>query len=137
MKKFKKGQKIIAKLPTGRMVEGFYEEPFGQNGHSFYVMEFSGIGKGGEPVYKKATYGVNEDLIEAAPKSDNAPSVKQYKAWLARAIDLKNRIKESNKIISALADSPDKAREVRKLSRYETKLSAIEAKITEYEDLMD
>ena len=81
--------------------------------------------------------GLNEDLIEAAPKSDSAPSVKQYKAWLARAIDLKNRIDESNKIISVLADSPDRAREERKLSRYETKLSAIEAKITEYEDLMD
>ena len=45
METFKKNQKVIATLPNGREVEGVYIEPYGSDGHSFYVNEFSGIGK--------------------------------------------------------------------------------------------
>lgn len=135
MKTFKKNQRIVATLPTGRHVEGFYIEPYGINGHSFYVNEFSGIGRNGEPIYKKAQYGVSEELIDIAPKKEtDKPSLSQYKAWLKRAIDLTNRIDESTEAISKLADSPDKIREEKKLKRFEEKLSAINAKIKEYEE---
>lgn len=137
MKTFKKGQRILAKLPTGREVEGYYIEPYGSNGHSFYVLEYNGIGKGGEPQYKKAHYGVQDGLISEIPKDDGKVSSYQYKAWLKRAMDLEARIKESEKLISNLADGPDKERETKKLKRSEKKLEEINKKIEEYEDLID
>ena len=87
MKKFKKNQRIIATLPTGRKVEGYYIEPFGDSGHSFYVLEFNGIGKDGQPVYKKAHYGVKDEFISEMPKDEKELGSLQYKAWLKRAID--------------------------------------------------
>lgn len=134
MKTFKKGQRILAKLPTGREVEGYYIEPYGSNGHSFYVLEYNGIGKGGEPQYKKTHYGVQDGFISEIPKDDGEVSSYQYKAWLKRAMDLEARIKESEKLISNMADGPDKERETKKLKRSEKKLEEINKKIEEYED---
>ena len=133
MKKFKKNQKIVAKLPSGKVVEGYYLEPYGAEGHSFYVNEFTGIGKGGDPVYKKTTYGVQDPFIDAAPVNESEVSVNQYKAWLKRAIDLEARIKESEELISNQADGSDKEKEMKKLERHKQKLAEIEKKIKEYE----
>lgn len=134
MKKFKKNQRIIATLPSGRKVEGYYLEPFGDSGHSFYVLEFNGIGKGGQPVYKKAQYGVKDEFISEMPKDEKELGSLQYKAWLKRAIDLETRIKESEEAISKMADCPDKTKEEKKLERNKSKLSQINAKIEEYEN---
>jgi len=133
MKTFKKNQQILAKLPTGREVEGFYVEPYGANGHTFYVLEFNGIGKGGEPQYKKVCYGVQDEFIFEIPKDNSKVSTFQYKAWLKRAMDLEARINESEDTISKLADCPDKTKEQKKLERYKNKLKDINAKIEEYE----
>ena len=38
-KTFKKNQPIVATLPNGKVVEGIYIEPYGEDGHSFYVNE--------------------------------------------------------------------------------------------------
>ena len=133
MKKFKKGQRIIATLPTGREVEGYYMEPYSSEGHSIYVLEFNGLGRGGEPTYKKAYYGVSDGCISEAPTDESEAKTYQYKAWLKRAMDLEARIKECEKSISSLADSPDKEREVKKLARFNSKLAELNKKINEYE----
>jgi len=48
-------------------------------------------------------------------------------------MDLEARIKECEKSISSLADSPDKEREVKKLARFNSKLAELNKKINEYE----
>jgi len=67
-KVFKKNQPIVAILPTGRKVEGIYIEPYGSEGHSFFVNEYNGMGPNGEPIYSKKRYGVNEKFIEPLSK---------------------------------------------------------------------
>ena len=126
MKKFKKGQRIIATLPTGREVEGYYMEPYSSEGHSIYVLEFNGLGRG-------AYYGVRDECISEAAADESEAKPYQYKAWLKRAMDLEARIKECEKSISSLADGPDKEREVKKLTRFNTKLEELNVKIEEYE----
>ena len=129
MKVFKKNQRVVATLPSGRVVEGIYIEPYGSAGHSFYVNEFDGIGKNGEPVYTQKRYGVQEDKIEAVTVDTNLPSESQYKAWLKRAIDLEAKIKE--------LETDKSEKNLKKIERYNSKLSQITAKIAEYEDSMD
>lgn len=129
MKVFKKNQRVVATLPNGRVVEGIYIEPYGSAGHSFYVNEFDGIGKNGEPVYAQKRYGVQEDKIEAVTVNTSLPSESQYKAWLKRATDLEAKIKELE------ADKSEK--NLKKIERYNDKLAQITAKIDEYKDSMD
>ena len=133
MAKFKKNQRIIAKLPTGREVEGYYLEPYSSTGHSIYVLEFSGIGRNGEPVYKKVMYGVNEEFIKPYPKETDGTSNMQYKAWLKRAMDLEARIKEGEKELSASNEIMEEEKLKKKIERFKRKLEEIEAKISEYE----
>lgn len=133
MKTFKKNQQIFAKLPTGREVEGFYIEPYGANGHTFYVLEFNGIGKGGEPQYKKVRYGVQDEFISAMPKDESKVSTMQYKAWLKRAMDLEVRINEIEKNIYSSTDDKEKEKLKKKLDRNNKKLKELNAKIEEYE----
>ena len=133
---FKKNQKIIATLPTGRVVEGVYIEPYGEDGHSFYVNELSGYGRDGEPKYKKAQYGVKEGFIKAKPRQTASTSEKQYKDWLKRKEVLENRIKEEedNMCSTLTIGQEDKSKEkfMKKISRYREKLTEIEKKILEY-----
>lgn len=89
-KTFKKNQAIVATLPTGRVVEGTYLEPYGDDGHSFLVNEFDGYDQNGLPKYVKKRYGVKEQFIEAS-SSPSAPSDAQYKAWLKRAMELEKQ----------------------------------------------
>ena len=138
MEVFKKNQKVIATLPDGRVVEGVYIEPYGSDGHSFYVNQFNGIGKNDDPVYKKVTYGVKEGNIVAKPKEPSKPSEKQYQAWLKRKEDIESHIKEEedNMASTLVIGENDKSREKfqKKIDRYKEKLAEIEKKIKEYED---
>lgn len=139
-KKFKRNQPIIATLPTGRVVEGIYIEPYGDNGHSFYVDEFDGM-RGGKPTYKKTTYGVKEEFIDAVDTEEDSVSVNQYKAWLKRAIILENRIGEDKNLLETIKNSKDKKKESEKLEkkikRNQSKLSQINYKIEMFEEEMD
>jgi len=136
--KFKKNQPIIVKLPTGKIVEGFYLEPYGENSHSFYVYEYDGM-LGGKPHYKKSTYGVKEEFIIAKPKN-NAITDKQYEAWVKRAKILKERIENDEKeldSLSKLTGSEDNMvckKLKRKIERNKNKLYQINNKIDELEE---
>ena len=123
---FKKNQRVLATLPGGRVVEGVYIEPYGTDGHSFYVNEFDSIGRNGEPVYTKKRYGVQDDFIEAITDATRLPSESQYKAWLKRATDLELKIKELNE------DKSEKSS--KKIERYSEKLAQINKKIEDYEN---
>ena len=134
MAKFQEGQRVIVTLPSGKSIEGVYLNPYGNNGHSFYVNEFVGIGRNGEPIYKKVTYGLkNCSINPISSPSISKPSIQQYKAWLERAIDLERRVDESEALIEKIADGPDKEREMKKLVRHKGKLNQIRKKIEDYE----
>lgn len=134
MAKFQQGQRVVVTLPSGRSIEGVYLNPYGNNGHSFYVNEFIGIGRNGEPIYKKVTYGLKNCTISPiSSPSISKPSIQQYKAWLERAINLESRINESETLIEKIADGPDKEREAKKLARHKGKLKQIRKKIEDYE----
>ena len=128
-KVFKKNQRVLAVLPTGRVVEGVYIEPYGATGHSFYANEYEGEGRDGKPIYSKKRYGVQDESIEAVESNVSSASFEQYKAWLKRASDLEAKIEELS------SDKTEK--NAKKIERYNSKLSQITAKITEYEDKMD
>ena len=138
MAKFQQGQRVVVTLPSGRSIEGVYLNPYGNNGHSFYVNEFIGMSRNGEPIYKKVTYGFKDCSINPIESpSISKPSIQQYKAWLERAINLESRINESETLIEKIADGPDKERETKKLERHRGKLKQIRKKIEEYELLQD
>ena len=130
-KTFKKNQPIVATLPTGRVVEGFYIEPYGTYGHSFYVDEYEGE-RGGKPVFKKVQYGVKEEFIDAADVKTSATSDAQYKAWLKRAMILEERIKDDKKALKKATSDADKEKLQKKIERSQSKLDQINEKIDEY-----
>jgi hypothetical protein len=139
-KTFKKNQAIVATLPTGRVVEGVYIEPYGVDGHSFYVNEYEGTGTNGLPRYTQKRYGVKEEFIEASTSSPTSePSEAQYKAWLKRAMELEARIDADKKEIENLKktgveeDSKMIEKLNRKIERNSEKLSEINQKIEEFE----
>ena len=131
-KTFKKNQPIVATLPTGRIVEGFYIEPYGTDGHSFYVDEYEGE-RGGKPVFKKVQYGVKEEFIDAADVKTSATSDAQYKAWLKRAMILEERIKDDKKALKKATSDADKEKLQKKIERSQSKLDQINEKIDEFE----
>ena len=132
-KSFKKNQSIVATLPTGRVVEGIYIEPYGTDGHSFYVDEYEGE-RGGKPIFKKVQYGVKDEFIDAADADTSAASDAQYKAWLKRAMVLEERIKDDEKELKKLdADSKDAEKLKKKIERNQSKLDQINEKIDEFE----
>ncbi len=133
MANFKKNQRIVAILPTGREVEGYYIEQYSATGHSIYVQEFNGLDRNGEPVYKKVRYGVNEAFIKPYPKETGKASGMQYKSWLKRAMDLEARIKENEKELSTSNKIIEEEKLKKKIERFKTKLAEIEAKISDYE----
>lgn len=136
--KFKKNQPIIVKLPTGKIVEGFYLEPYGENSHSFYVYEYDGM-LGGKPHYKKTTYGVREEFILPAPKEDNA-SEKHYKSLVKRANILKERIESDEKELESLCKITGSENNIvctklrSKIVRSKNRLNTINNKIEELEE---
>lgn len=138
-KTFKKNQKIIATLPTGRRVEGIYIEPYGTDGHSFYANDFNGIGPDGEPIYAQKRYGVKEEFIDAVTDDNPEPSDMQYKAWLKRASELEARIKADKEEVESLkkmgveekSNVLDKL--AKKIERNQSKLDEINEKIDEFE----
>ena len=138
-KTFKKNQKIIATLPTGRKVEGIYIEPYGADGHSFYADDFCGIGPTGEPIYRQQRYGVKEEFIDAVTDDNPEPSDMQYKAWLKRASELEARIKADEEEVKSLkkmgvkADSKMLEKLSKKIERNQSKLDEIKEKIDEFE----
>lgn len=137
-KTFKKNQPIVATLPNGRVVEGIYIEPYGEDGHSFYVNEYEGK-RGGKDVFKKVTYGVKSELIKAASDDDEEEgdtiSEKQYNAWIDRSKTLQERIdndtKEKESLCKMGAEILVKKLE-KKIERNKKKLEEINAKIEEY-----
>jgi len=136
-KKFKKNQPIIATLPSGRVVEGIYIEPYGDNGHSFYVNEYDGE-RGGKPTYKKVQYGVKEEFINSIDDAKQSDvSEVQYKAWLKRAMILEERIKDDENALKKIESDNEKAKDVEKLKkkieRNQLKLDQINEKIDEFE----
>ena len=135
-KSFKKNQPIVATLPTGRVVEGYYIEPYGDAGHSFYVDEYDGE-RGGKSIFKKVQYGVKEEFIDAVDTKEAAVSESQYKAWLKRAMVLEDRIKEDEKTLKGIESDSSKAKESEKLKkkieRNQSKLDQINEKIDEFE----
>lgn len=138
-KKFKKNQPIVATLPTGRVVKGFYIEPYGENGHSFYVNEYEGM-MGSKEIYKKATYGVKDESIEPLVSNEpSKPSEKQYEAWVKRSKDLEKRIEDDNKEMESYINVTGDENNIicqrlrKKIERNEKKLNDINAKIEEYE----
>lgn len=131
-KSFKKNQPIVATLPTGRVVEGIYIEPYGTDGHSFYVDEYEGE-RGGKPVFKKVQYGVKEEFIDAADADTSAASDAQYKAWLKRAMILEERIKDDKKALKKATSDADKEKLQKKIERSQSKLDQINEKIDEFE----
>ena len=137
-KTFKKNQPIVATLPTGRVVEGIYLEPYGDDGHSFLVDEFDGYGPDGKPRYTKKRYGVKSEFIEVSD-SPAAPSDAQYKAWLKRAMELESRIEEDKKELESLKkmgvkpDSKMIEKLCKKVERTQEKLSEINQKIEDFE----
>ena len=131
-KTFKKNQPIVATLPTGRVVEGIYIEPYGPDGHSFYVDEYDGE-RGGKPVFRKVQYGVTEEFIDAADVKTSATSDAQYKAWLKRAMILEERIKDDKKGLKKATSDADKEKLQKKIERSQSKLDQINEKIDEFE----
>lgn len=131
-KTFKKNQPIVATLPTGRVVEGIYIEPYGTDGHSFYVDEYDGE-RGGKPVFRKVQYGVKEEFIDAADVKTSATSDAQYKAWLKRAMILEERIKDDKKALKKATSDADKEKLQKKIERSQSKLDQINEKIDEFE----
>jgi hypothetical protein len=131
-KSFKKNQPIVATLPTGRVVEGIYIEPYGTDGHSFYVDEYDGE-RGGKPVFRKVQYGVKEEFIDAADVKTSAASDAQYKAWLKRAMILEERIKDDKKALKKATSDADKEKLQKKIERSQSKLDQINEKIDEFE----
>jgi hypothetical protein len=132
-KTFKRNQPIVAKLPTGRVVEGLYIEPYGSNGHSFYVNEPSGV-RGNKVIYKKTMYGVQDEFIEPMDKHSMHASNEQYKAWLIRAMSLEDRIKEDKKLLAINKYNDNEVKKLeRKIARSEDKLMEINNKINEFE----
>lgn len=130
-KTFKKNQPIVATLPTGRVVEGIYIEPYGTDGHSFYVDEYDGE-RGCKPVFRKVQYGVKEEFIDAADVKTSATSDAQYKAWLKRAMILEERIKDDKKALKKATSDADKEKLQKKIERSQSKLDQINEKIDEY-----
>ena len=137
-KKFKKNQPVIATLPTGRVVEGIYIEPYGSDGHSIYVDEYDGE-RGGKPMFKKIRYGVKDDLIEPSDTKSSMASEAQYKAWLKRAIILEDRIGQDKiEIDSLMKMGVEKESKIleklsKKIKRNQSKLNQINEKINEFE----
>jgi len=131
-KTFKKNQPIVATLPTGRVVEGIYIEPYSTDGHSFYVDEYDGE-RGGKPVFRKVQYGVKEEFIDAADVKTSATSDAQYKAWLKRAMILEERIKDDKKALKKATSDADKEKLQKKIERSQSKLDQINEKIDEFE----
>ena len=138
-KTFKKGQLITAILPGGKKVVGHYLEPYGSDGHSFIIDEFSGLNAQGEPTYIKKRYGVKESFIEPFNNNDDGVSESQYKAWLKRAILLKARIDEDTNSIDELKKTgcDDTHKSVvmlmKKIKRGQQKLDELNKKIEEFE----
>lgn len=135
-KSFKKNQHVIATLPTGRVVEGIYIEPYSTDGHSIYVDEYEGE-RGGKPVFKRAMYGVKDEFIEAIDSKSSAASEAQYKAWLKRAMILEERINEDENNLKKLEADNSGKKEIekikKKIDRNQSKLSQINEKINEFE----
>lgn len=142
-KKFKKGQKVMATLPTGEVVEGTYLEPYGEKGHSLIVTHFTGIGKGGKPTTKKVRYGVSEEFIVTAPdkEDDNGleplpQSYEQYRNWLEQVAMLKARIEDAADTIdfySMLSYTDEAERATKKMERFTRNMKVLERKIAAYE----
>ena len=135
-KKFKKNQPIIATLPTGRVVEGFYIEPYGTDRHSIYVEEYDGV-VGGKIAFKKETYGVTDECIDAADENSSSASYTQYQAWLKRATILEERIQNDEEELKKVDSNNDgkKAEKLKKLiERNGLKLDQINKKIEEFEE---
>jgi len=132
-KNFKKNQPVVATLPTGRVVEGVYVEPWGEDGHSIYVDEYEGE-RGGKAVYNKVMYGVKDDCIESMNSVSSAVSDAQYKAWLKRAMVLEERINDDKKSLSKLeSGSKEEEKLKKKIERNQSKLDQINEKISEFE----
>lgn len=137
-KKFKKNQPVVVKLPTGKVVEGFYLEQYGENSHSFYVYEYDGM-LGGKPHYKKTTYGVREEFILPAPDK-NKETEKQYNALVKRANILKERIENDEKELDSLCKLTGSEDNIvctklkSKIVRSKNRLNAINNKIEELEE---
>lgn len=134
-KTFKKNQRIIATLPTGRQVNGIYIEPYSEDGHSFYVNEYDGNGPDGEPRYRKIRYGVKDAYINAVPEEEKSlPSYTQYQSWLKRAAEYQARVDE---ILDSVNFSGMEEKTLdkleRKLKRQREKLKIIESKIKKYD----
>jgi hypothetical protein len=136
-KTFKKNQPIVATLPTGRVVEGIYIEPYGEDGHSFYVNEYDGK-RGGKDVFKKTMYGVSSEFINAASDEEeegDTISEKQYNAWIERSKTLQERIdndtKEKESLCKMGADTLVQKLN-KKIERNKNKLEELNAKIEEY-----
>jgi hypothetical protein len=136
-KKFKKNQPVIATLPTGRVVEGFYVEPWSDDGHTIRVDEYEGE-RGGKPVYKSVNYGVKDEFIDPVDDSDKKEEA-AYKNWLKRAMTLEERIKEYNKEKDSLIGVVGTENNIvidkinKKIERTQSKLDQINAKIEEFE----
>jgi hypothetical protein len=137
-KKFKKNQPVVVKLPTGKVVEGFYLEPYGVNSHSFYVYEYDGM-LGGKPHYKKVTYGVKEEFILPAT-DENKESNKHYESLIKRANILKERIKNDEKELESLCEITGNENNMvctklkAKIVRIKNRLNTINNKIEELEE---
>jgi hypothetical protein len=134
---FKKNQPVVATLPTGRVVEGFYIEPWSDDGHSFYVNEYDGM-RGGKPVYREVRYGVKDEFISPATVDDDdidEPSDEQYNAWIKRAETLEERIKADKDALKKLdKDSKDTDKLMKRIERNKSKLDQINEKINQYEE---
>lgn len=136
-KKFKKNQEVIATLPNGRVVEGLYVEPWGDDGHTIKVEEYEGE-RGGKAVFKNVTYGIKDEFIDPVDDSDKKEEA-AYKNWLKRAITLEERIKEYDKeketLICVVGSENNIVIEKinKKIKRTQSKLDQINAKIEEFE----
>lgn len=137
-KKFKKNQPVVVKLPTGKVVEGFYLEPYGENSHSFYVYEYDGM-LGGIPHYKKATYGVKEEFILSTP-DENKESDKHYESLIKRAKILKDRIENDEKELESICEITGNENNIvctklkTKIVRSKNRLNTINNKIDELKE---
>lgn len=125
---FKKNQPIIAILPTGRVVEGIYIEPYGERGHSFYVNEFVRM-RGDKKIYEKKMYGVLEEFIKPLTNYNSTPSEEQYEAWVKRAEILQIRIDKDNKSFKEAKSENEREKIKEKIERNSVKLAQINEKI--------